>query len=385
MITRNIPLLLANLARQPVRSSLTAASIVIAFTLFGVLHAVNTAFVGAVDLAGADRLVTFHRVSRIQAMPFAHVERIRALPGVRAASPHVWFGGMYRSERDPVLTFAVDPVSFLEVFPEYSLPEAAAKRWLAERDSAIVGSAIAERFGWKTGDLVPLISNIYTRLNGSQVWQVRIAGIYHAPRTENVSIYMHYDYFNGSHTYDRDVIGWVVTRAQDTGKVDSVGDAIDAAFANSAAETSTNSESLEAAAMTAQFGSISALIMGVATAVFAIMLLITMNTMSQAIRERTREIGILKALGFPAYEIDLLIVAETVLLVAGGALAGLLLSNAGAQLLSASMQEYFPFLYVPPQAYWQGAAVALCVGALSAALPCLYARRLTIIGALRVI
>jgi putative ABC transport system permease protein len=385
VITRNLPLLLANLARQPVRISLTAVSIAVAFTLFGVLHAVDAAFTGAVQLAGADRLVTFHRVSRIQAMPLAHVERIRALPGVRAACPHVWFGGMYRSERDPVLTYAVDPQSFLEVFPEYSLPDAAAKRWLAERDSAIVGSAIAERFGWKTGDIVPLMSNIYTSLAGSRVWQVRIAGIYHAPRTENVSVYLRYDYFNGSHTYDRDVIGWVVTRARDADQVDLLGEHIDAAFANSGAETATNSESLEAEAMTAQFGSISALIMGIAAAVFVIMLLITMNTMSQSIRERTREIGILKALGFPAYEIDLLIVVETVLLVAVGALVGLLLSNAGAHLLSASVQEFFPFLYVPPQAYWQGAAVAVAVGVVSAAMPCVYARRLTITDALRVV
>jgi putative ABC transport system permease protein len=125
--------------------------------------------------------------------------------------------------------------------------------------------------------------------------------------------------------------------------------------------------------------------MGIATAVFVIMLLITINTMSQAIRERTREIGILKALGFPAHEITTLIVAETVLLVAGGALAGLLLSNLGAQVLSASVQEFFPFLYVPAQAYWQGAVVAVTVGVISAALPCLYARQLTITNALRVV
>jgi len=385
MILRNFPLLVANLARQPTRSALTIASIVIAFTLFGVLHAVNTAFVGAVDLAGADRLVTYHRVSRIQALPLAHVARVAALPGVRAVCPHTWFGGMYRSERNQVLTYAVDAAAFREVFPEYSLEDAAARRWLAERDSVIVGSVIATRFGWKPGDLVPLISNIYSKPNGSRVWHVRIAGIYHAPRTENVSVFMHYDFFNGSHTYERDVIGWIVTRVREADQTGEVTRAIDAAFANSSAETATTSESLEAQAMAAQFGSISALILGIATAVFVVMLLITINTMSQAIRERTREIGILKTLGFPAHEITLLIVAETVLLVAIGALAGLALSNLGARVLSASVQEYFPFLYVPARAYWQGTAVAVTVGLISAAMPCLYAHRLTITDSLRIV
>jgi putative ABC transport system permease protein len=279
----------------------------------------------------------------------------------------------------------VDPAAFRAVFPEYALSDEAGRRWLAERDSVIVGSTIARRFGWKPGDLVPLMSNIYSKPDKSTVWPVRIAGIYDAPHTENVSIYMHYDYFNGSHTYARDVVGWIVTRASDARHVDAVGRAIDAAFANSSAETATTSESLEAAAMTAQFGSVTTLIMAVAGAVFAIMLLITVNTMSQAIRERTREIGILKALGFPGSEIAMLIVGETVLIVGCGALAGLALSNLGARVLSASVQEYFPFLYVPPRAYWQGAAVAIVVGVVSAALPCLYARRLTITGALRVV
>jgi putative ABC transport system permease protein len=385
MILRHLPLLLANLARQPTRSALTIVSITVAFTLFGVLHAVNTAFVGAVQLAGADRVVTYHRISRIQALPLGHVARVSVLPGVRAVCAHTWFGGMFRNERNPVLTYAVDPESFREVFPEYSVPEQDARRWLAERDSAIVGSRIAERFGWKPGDLVPMMSNIYSKPDGSRVWQIRIAGIYDAPRTENISVFMHYDYFNGSHTYERDVVGWIVTRAREADRANEVAHAIDAAFANSSAETATTSESLEAEAMAAQFGSISALIMGIATAVFVIMLLITINTMSQAIRERTREIGVLKALGFPAHEITMLIVAETVLLVAGGALAGLLLSNLGAQVLSASVQEFFPFLYVPAQAYWQGAAVAITVGVISAALPCLYARQLTITNALRIV
>jgi putative ABC transport system permease protein len=271
------------------------------------------------------------------------------------------------------------------VFPEYGMTDEAARRWLAERDSVIVGSAIAERYGWKPGDVVPLMSNIYTSLNGSRVWHVRIAGIYHAPRTENVSVFMHYEFFNGSHTYARDVIGWIVTRAVDAKRVNEVGRAIDKAFENSSAETTTTTESLEAEAMAAQFGSISALISGIAAAVFIIMLLITVNTMSQAIRERTREIGILKTLGFPAHEITLLIVTETVVLVSLGALAGLALSNLGAQMLSSAVQQYFPFLYVPAHAWWQGAAVAVAVGLISAAMPCLYAQRLTITDSLRVV
>jgi len=383
MFPKYLPLLWANLWRHPARTGLTFASIVIAFMLFGVLQAVRVVLLGGPDLAGADRVVTYHKVSRIKAMPIGHVTRMRALPGVAAVSPMIWLGGSYQDDKNLVLTFIVEPQAFLDTFTEYEIPEEQRRAWLADRASAVVGTGIAKQYGWKVGDTIPLRSSIYTRLDGSTTWSVKIVGMYEAARTENINVYMHYDYFNKSHTYDSDVAGWIVTRAKDADRAPEVARQIDAAFANSAAETATVTESADSAGMAAQLGSVGALLGSIALAVFVTMLLVTANTMSQAIRERTNEIGVLKTLGFSGGQVILLIVGETLLIVALGAATGFACAHLGAKILSVAVVEYFPSLYIPTQTYAYGAAFVIVFGALAAILPCAYAWRLRIAESLR--
>jgi len=383
MFGKFLPLLWANLGRDRVRTLLTFSTVAVAFMLFGVLQAVRTSLLGSAELAGADRLITYHKVSRIKAMPYSYVTRVRGLKGVAAACPFVWLGGMYQSDKNLVRAYIVEPQAFFDVYREYQVPEEQRKAFLAERNGALVGSTIAKRFGWKIGDTIPMRSNIYTRLDGSTAWPLKIVGIYEAKHTENIFVYLRYDYFNRSHTYDPDVIGWIITRVDDAKRTAEMSRALDQEFANSSAETITTSESADELAMAAQYGSIGNLITAIAGAVFLTMLLVTTNTMAQAIRERTNEIGVLKTLGYSVGQVVFLIAAETVLVIGLGALAGLVLSIFAAHWIEVAVYEYFPLLYIP-QSTWIMAIVLVAVfGLVAALLPCAYAWRLKIVDAFR--
>src|SRR5690606_17480358 len=154
-----LPLLWSSLQRKRLRTWLTLASIVVAFLLFGILQTMRMALTGGAELAGADRLVTIHKVSLIQPLPESYLTRVRALDGIRAACSPDWFGGVYQEDRNQAVAIAVDHPTFFEVYSEYTLPEDQKRAWLADRTGAIVGSALASRFGWKVGDSIPLRSN----------------------------------------------------------------------------------------------------------------------------------------------------------------------------------------------------------------------------------
>jgi putative ABC transport system permease protein len=383
MFWKFLPLLWANLGRDGVRTFLTFSTVAVAFMLFGVLQAVRTSLLGGPDLAGADRLITYHKVSRIKAMPYSYVTRVRGLEGVAAACPFIWFGGMYRSDKNLVLAYVVEPQAFFDVYREYRVPEEQRKAFIAERNGALVGSKVAQRFGWKIGDTIPLRSNIYTRLDGSTAWPLKIVGIYDAKHTENVSVYMHYDYFNRSHTYQPDVIGWIITRVGGASHTAQMSRVVDETFANSSAETLTTSESADQMATAAQYGNIGTLITAIAGAVFLTMLLVTTNTMAQAIRERTNEIGVLKTLGFSGSYVLLLIVAETLLIIGLGAATGMALSIFAADWLEVAVVDYFPLLYIPQSTWLTAVALVMLFGLVAAVLPCAYAWRLKIVDAFR--
>jgi putative ABC transport system permease protein len=383
MFAKFLPLLWANLGRDRVRSFLTFATIAVAFMLFGVLQAVRTSLLGGADLAGADRLITYHKVSRIKALPLSYVTRMRSIDGVAAVCPLVWMGGVYQSDKNLVRAYVVDPQAFFDVYREYQVSAEARKAFIAERNGALVGSNIAQRFGWKVGDTIPMRSNIYTRLDGSTAWPLKIVGIYEAKHTENIFVYLHYDYFNRSHTYEPDVVGWMVTRINDASRTAAMSRLIDENFANSSAETATTSEGADELALASQMGSIGSLITAIAGAVFLTMLLVTTNTMAQAIRDRTSEIGILKTLGFSVGQVLFLITAETMLVIGLGAIAGLVLAIFASNALAVAVVEYFPLLYIPQSTWLLSAALVIVFGVVAAVMPCAFAWRLKIVDAFR--
>jgi putative ABC transport system permease protein len=378
-----LPLLWANLNRKRLRTSLTLASIVIAFLLFGMLRALQTALTGSADLAGVDRLITMHKVSFIQSLPLSYLNRIRGVEGVRAAGSSSWFGGIYQEDRNQLAVFATEPENFFELYTEYDLPADQREAWFADRASAIVGFGLAEKFGWKVGQIIPVRSNIFTKKDGGNVWEMKIAGIYKASNGDNNSIYFHYDYFNESRSFGRDQIGMVAVRLKDANQAGAISKKIDAMFANSSTETKTNTERAFMQSFANQMGNIGALVTAVASAVFFTMLLVTANTMGQSIRERINEIAVMKTLGFSSFAVTALVFGEALLVTAIGGLIGLGLAAMLSGMISKVMSNFFPVLGLGAGTYIGGVVLVLVLGSLAAALPSAQAWRLKIVDALR--
>lgn len=379
---RFLPLFGSNLRRKPVRTGLTIASILVAFMLFGLLKTLQSALELGADLAGADRLVTMHRMTLIQLFPRSYLNRIDSVEGVVAAASFNWFGGTYQDNRNQVGAMSTDPERFFEVYPEYLLPEEQKADWIADRGSMVVGKDLAERYGWQVGDTIPMRSSFYTQVDGSNSWDFRLAGIYDAQNADNSSAYFHWEYLNQS-IGAPDLIGFVILRVDDPATIDAVADRIDARFANSPAETKTDTERAFIQGFANQMGDIGAIVTAVVSAVFFTILLVAGNTMAQSVRERTNEFAVLKTLGYPSFGIVAMVLAEAFVITAIGGGLGLLLATAFAGQMSAALQQFFPVLGIPPSAYVTGAVLIVILSVLAALLPSLQAGRLRITEALR--
>ena len=370
-----LPLFWANLRRKPLRTTLTFASVVVAFLLFGLLEAVNYALTGGANLAGQDRLVTQHHVSIILSLPGNYLTRIRTIDGVRSATSENWFGGVFQDDRNQITAYAVDHESFFDVYPEFAPPEAQLRTWLTTRTSVVVGSGLAKQFGWKVGDRFPLRSNFARNREGSDTWDVDIAGIYDIKDGDNSNLFLRYDYFNEARTFDRDSIGWVVLRLADPSRGPAISKEIDALFANSSAETKTTTESAFLQGFANQMGNVGAIVSAVAAAVFFTMLLVTANAMAQSVRERVREIAVMRTIGFSNGGIVALVLLEGLAITVLGGALGLWSGDAVARSIGASLGQFLPLMFMPPNAF--------VIGALSCALPCAQIWRLEIVEQLR--
>lgn len=378
-----LPLLWSNLQRKRLRTWLTLASIVVAFLLFGILQTMRAALTGGANVAGADRLMTMHKVSIIQSLPASYLNRVRGIDGIRVATSHDWFGGVYQEDRNQIVAMTADPNVFFDVYPEYNVPEEQRAAWRADRTGAIVGHLLAKRFGWKVGDTIPLRSNIYTTSNGGNVWDLKIVGIFDATNGDNQSLYFQYDYLNESRSFGRDQIGWIVIRVKDTARSEEIARKVDALFANSSTETKTATEKAFAQSFANQMGNIGAIVTAVASAVFFTMLLVIANTMGQSVRERTNELAVMKTLGFSNLQVTSMVLAEALLITLLGAAIGLGIAALASAGLGQAIQQFFPALGMPTTTYTIGMAIAVVLGTLAGALPCAQAWQLKIVDALR--
>jgi putative ABC transport system permease protein len=382
---KHLPLLWANLGRKKLRTGLTLASIIVAFLLFGLMQTLRVALTGSPELAGADRLMTMHKMAIIQPLPESYLNRIRSVEGVKVATSFDWFGGVYQDDRNQIPTFAVEVETFFDVYPEYTLPPEQKEEWLKDRTGTIVGKMIAQRFGWKVGDTIPMRSNIWVQKDGGNVWPMKVIGIYDAGNGDNQSVYFHREYLDESRGggMQRGLIGWVVLRIVDPAKADVIAKKIDAQFANSSTETKTATEKAFIQSFANQMGNIGALLTGIAGAVFFTMLLVTANTMGQSIRERLNEIGVMKTLGYSNASVTGLVLGEAVLVTALGGAVGLLLAWLFSTAIGSAVAQFFPVLGMPPSTFAIGAALIVVLGVAAAALPCTQAAQLKIVDALR--
>ncbi len=381
-----LPLFFANLGRKPVRTTLTVASIVVAFLLFGLLKTMEGALSLAADLAGVDRLATMHKVSMIQTFPISYVNRIRGVDGIVEVAPFTWLGGIYQDERNQIAAQGTDPETFLKVYSEYKLPPEQLADWFSDRGSAIVGKTLAGRFGWKVGDTVPIRSAFFRKTDGSDTWDMRLAGIYETTNGDNSSLFFHIDYVNESlaeNSGARDSIMFIVTKIANPAESDKVSAAVDALFANSPAETKTATERAFIQGYANMIGDIGTIVTAVASAVFFTMLLVTGNTMAQSVRERTNEMAVLKTLGYSKRVVAGLVLTESFVITALGGAIGLGLAALAAESMGAALAQFFPVIGIPSSTYVIGAALVVVLSVLAALLPSAEAWRLRITDALR--
>jgi len=375
-----------NLKRKKLRTTLTLLSIMVAFVLFALLAALKLAFVGGVSLANVNRLITRHRVSFIQPLPYAYLSRMEGIPGVAAVSHQSWFGGVYQDSKNPLGSFPVEPERFLPMNPEISLPADQKQAWLKTRTGAVVGRSLAERYGWKIGDRVPLKSPIWPNKDGG-AWQFDIVGIYDGTKkaADTTSFLFRYDYFDEARVRGKGLVGWYQVQVKDPKQAEAVARAIDAEFANSSAETKTETEAAMFQGFAQQIGDIGKIVTFILAAVFVTILLVAGNTMAQSVRERTQELGVLKAVGFSNELVLGVVLGESLLISVLGGLIGLgvgwfLVSGLGE---SSAIKQFFPILFIPPRDLLVGAGLTFFLGFVAGILPAIQAMRLRLAEALR--
>jgi putative ABC transport system permease protein len=380
----DLSLIRKNLFRRKLRAGLMITSILIAFLIFGVLAGFEQAFNAGQDTASADRLVTVNKINFTLPLPMAYYNRIRAVEGVREVTHANWFGGYYQDPKNFVIVFAVEPTTYPEVYAkEIDVTPEVRAAFVADRASALVGESLAKKWGWKVGDHVPLSSNIFSQKNGSKTWDFTIAGIFASStqRDTNFMIFQ-YDYFNETRSFGKDTIGWVTLQTTSPEVNDKVAKTIDAMFANSSDETSTDTEKAFNKAFAAQLGNIALIVGLVVGAAFATILMIVGNTMVMTVRERTREIGVLKALGFPRGRILRLILGESVALALLGGIPGIILATLATLAMRASLAQFVPGLMMSPSILGAALALMLALGLITGAVPAINAMRLKIAEAL---
>jgi putative ABC transport system permease protein len=370
--------------RKPLRLFFTLASIIVAFLLFGLAESLSYSLQSGVDVAGADRLLTMHKVSFTQLLPLSYENRIRAVDGVVDVTPQTWFGAWFQDERNQLPTFPVEPDAFLRMYPEYEIPEEQQLAWKADRAGIMIGRGLADLTGWKVGDTVPLRSSIWRRADGNDTWDVNVRAIYDLRQGGDTrQILMHQEYFEEGKAQAKGLIGWYLVKIVSADRADAIAKQIDAQFSNSPAETKTSSERAMAQSFVNQVGNIGAILRAIVTAVFFTMLLVTANTMAQSVRERTNEIGVLKTLGFSNGGVLGLVLSEAVLITVVGGGLGL----AGAWWLSIQFEpvfrQYLPGFRIPTSAVVLGVLIMLGLGVAAGAVPAVQAMRLRIVEALR--
>jgi putative ABC transport system permease protein len=374
-----------NLFRKRLRAILMIVSILVAFLIFGVVGAFYRAFTSGEEAAAEDRLVTVNKINFTQPLPISYFNRVKAIEGVRQATHANWFGGYYQEPKNFMVTFAVDPASFFDVYANaYAVTPEALQAFARERTGALVGATLARKYDWKVGDRVPLQSNIFSQKNGSRTWDFTIVGIFGAakPQTDTNLFVFQYAYFDETRSFGKDQIGWLVLQTTSPSVNEKVAKAIDAAFANSPYETATDTEKAFNKAFAAQLGNIALIVTLVVGAAFVTILMIVGNTMALTIRERTREIGVLKTLGFSGRRVLGLVLGESVLLALLGGLPGLALAWLAVSSLRASMENFMPGFAVTPSIALLGLGLILALGLITGIIPALNAMRLRIATAL---
>jgi len=381
-----VPLLvLRNAFRHKLRTTLTVVGIVVAIVAFGMLRTIVDAWYAGANASSSARLVTRSSVSLVFPLPLSYAPKIRQVDGVTGVAWANWFGGIYINERNFFAQFAISP-SYLAMYPEFVLSDDERRAFVADRSGAIAGRKLAEKYGWKVGDQIPLRGTIFPG-----TWTFNLRGIYDGAEegTDTSTFFFHYTFLNESIKQKLggrgDQAGLYIEQLAHPDEAAAVSAAIDAMFRNSLAETLTETEKAFQLGFVAMSEAILLAIQAVSFVVIVIIMAVMANTMAMTARERYAEYATFKALGFSNGFVALLIFAESLGIALFGGLLGVALTFPAAETFAKTVGSILPAFKVSTDTIVLQVAAALVIGVVAAAIPAWRAARVRIVEGLRAI
>ncbi len=362
-----------SLSRNRFRSAINTFAVAIAFFLFNVLSSIITSLDPSTVELSSTRMVVQNKIGITESLPISYYQRLKDYSGVKEVSPMNWFGGYYMEEDNLITTYAVDPISYLKIYPEIKLSAEEWKAWVETRNGVIVGEDMVARTGWKIGDSIPLKSNIFTNRNGGNVWDVVVVGVFRSAEKniDSNKIFMQYEYFNYSHTFGEDWTGLFLVSFENPEEFSRLAAAIDADTANSFHETKSVTESAFQQEYFKRMGDISYVISNVIFAAFFAIMLVVCTSMYQHAVEKVKETAILKTFGFRNSQTVMIDLIEASMVILQGFLLGLLIAylmiDGAAK--NPALKTLLPNLGLSVSTMVTGCVYALCLTLISGFIP----------------
>ena len=379
-----LKLIFKNTLRHKLRMFLTILGVAVAILAFGLLRTVISTWYLGVEAASANRLVTRNAISLIFPLPLSYKNKIQQVEGVEHVSYGTWFGGIYIDEKNFFANYSMEPQTYLEMYPEIIIPKKQKEAFFRDRKSAVAGRKLAERYGWKIGDIITLKGTIYP---GN--WDFVLRGIYKG-RDQNVdetAFFFHWAYLNETMKKTApnraDQVGWYMIEISDPNMAAEVSMRIDQTFKNSLAETLTETEKAFTLGFISMTEAIVIAIQIVSFVIIVIIMAVVANTMAMTARERIGEYAIYKTLGFGWFHIAGLIFGESILVTMSGAFLGILLTYPAADIFSKALSAYFPVFNVEPDTIYLDIGVSLVVALVAGLFPAWRAVNIKVADGLR--
>ena len=374
-----LPLVLANLGRHKLRTILTICSVALALFLFASLRTVVTSLDSGAEVSSASRMIVQNATAFVIPLPMSYANRLGAVPHVQSVTWANWFGGKYGDGKKFFAQFAIEPGSYLKMYPEIQVADDQKQAFLKERSSALIGEGLVRSFGWKVGDNVTLQGTIFP---GD--WTFTIRGIYHPTLKEygDDSFMFHYAYLYEKYP-DRVTPGWFIMKIDDPNAAPTVARTIDDEFRNSNAPTKTGTEKAFAAGFASMWGNVKLLMGTIGMAVVFAILLVTANAMMMNQRERTSEVAVMKTIGFSDRRVFGLIIVEAAVVSLTGAALGLGAATLLPIVTGFGGGGFLPGFHVTAGTMLVGIAVALLLTVASGVFPAWQGARIPVVQALR--
>ena len=379
-------LILRNALRHKLRTTLTLVGIVVAIVAFGLLRTIVDAWYAGAEASSSARLVTRNAISLVFPLPINYAQKIRQVEGVASVSWGNWFGGIYVTESNFFPQFAIDGPTYLDMYPEFRIDDAQRKAFILDRKGAVVGRKIAEKFGWKLGDQVPLRGTIFPG-----TWTFTVRAIYEGAdaKVDETQFLFHWDLLNETvkARFPRraDAVGYYIVEIRDPAQAAEVSQRIDDTFRNSLAETLTETEKAFQLGFVAMTETILAAIQTVSFVIILIIMAVMANTMTMTARERYSEYATMKAIGFSGGFITLLIFGESIGITLAGGLLGIALTHPIADWFGSQMGTLFPVFLISGETIAMQFGAAVVIGVVAAMIPAWRAAHVRIVDGLRAI